>query len=215
MLKELQQECARLKSKLSEKEELLQSLIDQQLKKENVAVTDTDSNISRDLSPSTEAHKIQQLQSDVERLQVNIDIRSYEITEHAKEIETLKNRCEARGQQIESLEEQNQNLIEKANKLEIDCHTKAEENESLRHEIERLKREEHALSDDVSDVADGDGDKETNQHSVLISLRLQIKQLNDDVTRMREHSREQSRQILEFRQQADMTKVSIVQRTVI
>ena len=43
-------------------------------------------------------------------------------------------------------------------------------------------------------------------------MRLQIKKLNDDVTRMREHSREQSRQILEYRQQADMTKVSNLQR---
>ena len=211
MLRELQQECSHLKSQLSEKEELVQTLINQQLKRENAAVTDHDLEVSRDLTPSSEAHMIRQLQSEVERLQDDVDIHLYEITEHVKEIAMLKDRCEARGQKIESLEAQNQNLIEKANKLEIDFRTKAEENESLRQQLEGLKHEESTLCDGDSDAADGNGEEQSNPHSVLVTLRLQIKQLNDDVTRMKEHSREQSRQILEYRQQADMTKVSILQ----
>ena len=195
-----------MRLKLSEKEELLQALIKkQQLKKETVTVVETDTDVS---SHVTHSQEVLRLQSKVESLQVDVEKYTYAITEHAKEIKMLRERCESRGLRVKSLEEQNRQLSEKATKFELCYHTESEENQSLRQTIERFEQQlnHEPTLDDADEIDDCTSDK-TVTHKTVVAQKIQIKQLNEDITKMRGHSKQQSQQIREYRQQAEMTKV--------
>ena len=123
----------------------------------------------------------------------------------SEEIKDLREKCEARAQRIKSLEEQNTHLAEQVKHFEIDCHVEVEENKVLKSEIETLK---HKLSSEEY-IEDTNSDEETiaNYRMVLSGLK---KQLDDDVVKLRDHSKQQSRQILLLKQQSEMTKVSML-----
>ena len=130
------------------------------------------------------------------------------VFEKKEEIKYLKGTCEARDQQIKSLEKQNADLTEKARYFEIDCYVKVEENQVLKSEIENLKCQLEALSSEEC-IEDASSDEQTitNYKRVLTVLRKQVGDLNDDLEKIRDHSKEQSRQILKLRQQTEMTGV--------
>ena len=130
------------------------------------------------------------------------------VFEKEEQIKCLKGKCEARDQQIKSLGTKNAHLTEKARYFEIDCYVEVEENQVLKSEIENLKRQLEALSSKEC-IEDASSDERTisNYKRVLTLLRKQVGDLNDDLEKTRDHSKEQSRQILRLRQQTEMTGV--------
>ena len=120
-------------------------------------------------------------------------------------------RCETQDQQIKTLEKQIADLSEQAKLFEIEYCVEGEENKTLKCEIERLR---HRLDTQtsVSFLEDTNSEEETiaNYKRALTTLKKQIDDLNNDTTKLRGHSKEQSRQILKLRQQAEMTGVNIV-----
>jgi DNA repair exonuclease SbcCD ATPase subunit len=125
-----------------------------------------------------------------------------------KDDEEIKEKCGARDQRIKSLEKQNADLTKQVKQFEIDCHIEVEENQVLKSEIENLKRQLEALSSEEC-IEDDSSDEQmtTNYKKVLTVLRKQVGDLSDDLEKIRDHSREQSRQILMLRQQTEMTGV--------
>ena len=79
---------------------------------------------------------------------------------------------------------------------------------NLKSEIENLKRQVESLSSEEC-IEDASSDEQTisNYKRVLTALRKQVGDLNDDLEKMRDHSKEQSRIILRLRQQTEMTGV--------
>ena len=134
-----------------------------------------------------------------------------QLAEKDDQIRNLKAQSEKRYQQIQSLEEQQQGDREQAKQFERDYRVEAEENHMLRTENQELRDQLDSgfgvCSDDESAVEHGIlGDDKVKK--VVTGLKARVKGLNDDVMRLREHSKEQSRQILKYKQQEEVSHVS-------
>ena len=92
--------------------------------------------------------------------------------------------------------------------FEIDFHVEVEENKVLKSEIESLKHTLETLSSEEC-IEDTNSDEETiaNYRKVLSCLKKQVDALNNDVVKLSDHSKVQSRLILKLKQQSEMTKV--------
>ena len=109
--------------------------------------------------------------------------------------------------EIKTPGEQNTKLVERAKVLEIKWLVEAEENQRLKAEVKELR--------DFLDVQSSVGDLESSNEEgriddykkALSAMKRQVKHFDDDATKLREHSKDQSRQILKYRQQAEMTEV--------
>ena len=148
-----------------------------------------------------------QLQSDLDKLhehQVGENL-AFELTEKDEEIKVLKERCDTRYQRIKTLEQQTIDLGKQAKQFEIDYRLEVE---SLRSEIENLKCQldtQTSVTDlDKDDVERGN----TEYRKALSVMKSQVKSLNEDIEKLRKHSKDQSHQILNYRQQAEMSEVS-------
>ena len=81
----------------------------------------------------------------------------------------------------------------------------------LESEIKKLEHRLEATSE-LAELSDKEGVQDisgegVNHESLITSLKVRIKDLKDDVSKLREHSKDQSRQILVYRQQAEKTEV--------
>ena len=123
-------------------------------------------------------------------------------------IRELRVKCEARSQQIKSLEMKNADLIKQAKHCETNYHIEVEENLTLKSEIKKLKHNLDTLSsEEYIEDTNSEEEKKANYKRVLGVLRKQVDDLSDDLVKVRDHSKEQSRQILNLRQQTEMTEV--------
>ena len=93
---------------------------------------------------------------------------------------------------------------------EIEYHVEVQENEILRAENETLK---HQLDSGLVVCLDEEGDDNMgeidNFKRAVSGLKARVKELNEDVNKLRDHSKEQSRQILKYKQQVEVSTVSI------
>ena len=89
-----------------------------------------------------------------------------------------------------------------AKHFEIEYLTEKEDNENLRSEVQRLRHQVDSL---LSANAGATPESADQCNSDLQTL---IKQLNEDVAKLREHSKSQSRQIMRLRQQTEVTTVN-------
>lgn len=128
------------------------------------------------------------------------------LAEKDDQIRSLKEQSDKRYQQIKSLEEQKRDRCEQAKQFEIDFQVEAEENQLLRAENEVLRNQLDSGFD--AELCD-EGTNEAGSHRKVVSgMKAQIKDLNDDVLKLRNHSKEQSRQILKYKQQVEVSEVS-------
>ena len=164
----------------------------EQLQVQHGGVRSTHSDLSKDL------HLLQGEQQVSEKL----------VPEEEEGTKDLREKCEARAQRIKSLEKQNTDLAEQVKNFEIDCHVEVEENEVLKSEIESLKHKLETLSSEEC-IEGTNSDEETiaSYRKVLTCLKKQVDDLNDDMVKLRDHSKKQSRQILKLKQQSEMTEV--------
>ena len=86
-------------------------------------------------------------------------------------------------------------LNEQAKPYEIEYQTEREENDRLKAEVKQLQQRFEALP--VKD----------EEAETVEFLQRRIRQLNEDLATMREHSKKQSHQVLRLRQQAELTQV--------
>ena len=123
----------------------------------------------------------------------------------------MRERCETQYQQIKALEKQTTDLNEQVKHFQSEYYVEVEDNKALKVEIERL-RHQLAAQTSVSRLEDTNTEEETiaNYKEALTSLKNQIDDLNDDLTKLRDHSKEQSQQILKLRQQAEMIEVTML-----
>ena len=151
-----------------------------------------------------------QLQSDLDKLhehQVGENL-AFGLTEKDEEIKVLKERCDTRYQRIKTLEQQTIDLAKQAKQFEIDYRVEVEENQSLHSDIEKLKHQLDTQTS-VTDLDEDDVDREITEYRKALSvLKSQVKSLNEDIETLRKHSKDQSHQILNYRQQAEMSEAS-------
>ena len=132
----------------------------------------------------------------------------FELTEKEEEIRILREKCDNRYKRIKTLEKQNANLDEQAKGFEVDYHVEVEENQVLKTEIEKLRHQLEALSSvDYTEDTNSDEETITNYKKAYTALKKQVHDLSNDIAKLRDHSKEQSRQILKLRQQTEMTEV--------
>ena len=123
----------------------------------------------------------------------------------------MRERCETQYQQIKALEKQTTDLNEQVKHFQCEHYVEVEDNKALKVETERLRRQ-LAAQTSVSCLEDTNSEEEAiaNYKEALTSLKNQIDDLNDDLTKLRDHAKEQSRQILKLRQQAEMIEVTVL-----
>ena len=128
-----------------------------------------------------------------------------------EDIRVLRERCETQYQQIKTLEKQTTDLSEQVKHFESEYCVEVEENKVLKLENERLRNQLDALTS-VSCLEDANSEEETikNYKKALTSLKNQIDALNDDLMKLRDHSKEQSRQIQTLRQQTEAIEVTLL-----
>ena len=132
-----------------------------------------------------------------------------QLTEKDDEIRVLKDQCDKRTQQIRLLEGETIGHCEQAKQFEVDYRVEVQENEMLRAENETLKNQ---LDSGLVVCLDDEGDEDTGEvddfKRVVSGFKARVKELNEDVNKLREHSKEQSRQILKYKQQVEVFTVS-------
>ena len=135
---------------------------------------------------------------------------AFELSEKDEEIRILKERCDARYQRIKTLEQEKVDLSEQAKQFEIDYRVEDEENISLKAKLAEMNVHLDHLSS-ITDYEENDLDDERTRDfkKALSILKNQVKVLNDDLAKLRDHSKDQSKQILTLRQQAEVTTVSV------
>ena len=131
-----------------------------------------------------------------------------QLTEKEDEVHALREQNNKRMQQMKQLEDEKQDQREQAKQFEIDYRVEFEENELLRAENDTLKHQLDSglecLVDEGDDITGDTGDPKR----VISGLKARVKDLNEDVNKLRDHSKQQSRQILKYKQQVEVSEVS-------
>ena len=122
-----------------------------------------------------------------------------------EDIRILRERCETQYQQIKTLEKHTADLREQVKHFESEYCVEVEENKVLKLENERLRNQLDSLTS-VPCLEDANSEEETieNYKKALTSLKNQMDALNDDLTKLRDYSKEQNRQIQTLRQQTEV-----------
>ena len=127
------------------------------------------------------------------------------LTEKEDEIRALKEEHSRRLQQMRQLEDEKQSQNEQAKLVEIEYHVEMEQNEKLRAENDTLK--DQLDSGLVASLDEEDEDIDVLKRKVS-GLKARVKDQNDDINKLRDHSKEQSRQVLKYKQQVEVSEVS-------
>ena len=132
----------------------------------------------------------------------------FELSEKDEEIRILKERCETRLQRIKVLEKQKAELGEQAKHFEVEYRLEGQETQSLKAQIQRL-RDQLDAQPSVNIVLDEDNpDKSIIDYQKAVNtLNAEVKRLNKNISKLQDHSKDQSRQILKYKQQAEATEV--------
>ena len=129
------------------------------------------------------------------------------LTEKEDEIRALK---EQNSKRMRQLEDEKQSQYEQAKLFEIDYRVEAEENEVLRAENDILKHQlDSGLVVSLDDEGDDNADEIDDLKRVISGLKARVRDLDEDRNKLRDHSKEQSRQILKYKQQVEVSEVSI------
>ena len=134
-------------------------------------------------------------------------IQSVTSTEAEDEIHILKEPCGDRTFQP-TIRLQEDDQCEQAEPIEIECEVDVEDDELL------SSGNDAQPDSGLVGCSDGEGDDNPSgvvdalKSSKVSSKEARIKVLTEDVKKLKEHSREQSRQILKYKQQAEVSTVS-------
>ena len=118
-----------------------------------------------------------------------------EISGLKQEKKILQESLNVTTQQCSEFKKEIKKLNEQAKPYEIEYQTEREENDRLKAEIKQLQQRFETLSVKDEEV------------ETVEFLQGRIRQLNEDLATLREHSKKQSHQVLRLRQQAELTQV--------
>ena len=185
---------SKLENELVEMKKLNQSLMEQ--------VKDYEAKVTGEVGKdcSTKNFDLCQLRTELDKLREQHDNKNlpFEQTDKDEKIKSLKERCDDSYQQIKTLEQEKADLGGQAKQFESVYHLQVEENQSLRFEIKKLKHQLNAQTSVIdSDLDDKEG-RTIDYKKVLSSLRSQVKSLKDDIAKLRDHSEDQSHQLLKY-----------------
>ena len=124
-----------------------------------------------------------------------------------QELKKMRESLDFVTRQNSDTEKRIKELDAKSEHFEIEYRTEKEDNDKLRAKIGHLQQQFDSLLGINPGVAIESGNSEDQRAINVGQLQERIKQLNEDIAKVNEHSKSQSRQIMRLRQQADMTKV--------
>ena len=157
-------------------------------------------------SGKTKDQEICSLRRQVDNLESADEQHILEVSRKDEEIRQMKEHIEQLQYQKSAAETDAVNISEQVKRFEIQYRTEKEYSQRLRVEIEQLQQQlDVAPQAEVDDK--GSHDDEGGARTIA-RLQSRIKQLIEDVNKLKEHSLEQSRAVLNLRQQAEMSKVS-------
>ena len=146
----------------------------------------------------------------------NVPVFQSTSTEAEDEICVRKEPCDMPSQPIRLSEDKKLGQCEQAEHFGIECCI--EVNELLRYKNDTQEHQPDSGLVAYSDQPDsglvgcsdceGDG-KSEDLKGTQSGLEAQVKVLNEDVKKLRDHSKEQSRQVLKYKQQAEVSTVSL------
>ena len=135
-----------------------------------------------------------------------------QLSEKEEEIRALREEHNKRLQQLRELEDEKQSHQEHAKILETDYCVEVEQNKALRAENENLQ---HQLDSGLVVSLEGEEDDIIITGDIddlrgeISRLRARVKDQKAGLTKLNDHSKEQSRQVLKYKQQVEATEVSI------
>ena len=154
---------------------------------------------------------LQQQQGNVQVISQERDGLMNELSRLNQELMKMRESLDFMARQKSNADERIKELGENSEHLKIEYDTEKEDNDKLRAKIVHLQRQFDSLLGMNTGVAVESGDTcSEGQSTVNVSqLQERIKQLNDDIAKVNEHSKSQSRQILKLRQQTEVTEVHV------
>ena len=110
---------------------------------------------------------------------------------------------------ISGYEARIKDIRKQAEQVEVKYQVEREEKERLNSQVKHLQEQFKSLlaRDEKGELQCSDDKIQSN--AVIGRLQGRIKQLNEDLTSLREHSKTQSRQIIVLRQKAELTEVHV------
>ena len=203
---ELQKKNTRLLKKLCENEKTIKTYASQlQKNKEEIKRLKKISD-----KPRTAPVKVQaqyKVQPSHQRLADEKVALEDEVTRLKQENSALRGSLDQVTHGNSGYEEKIEEIRVQAEQVEVKYQVEREEKERLNSEVNHLQEQFKSLlaRDEKGEVQSSD---DTIQSNVIIGrLQRRIKQLNEDLTSLREHSKTQSRQMIVFRQKAELTEV--------
>jgi chromosome segregation ATPase len=149
--------------------------------------------------------EIRSLKRQIDTLRWEDDQRIFEISSNTEEIRQLKESIEQLRNQKSAAETEVANISEKARHFDIQYCTEKEHSQRLRDQIRQLQQQLEVAPQPEPDDKAPSG--EENSAKIIARLQYRIKTLNDNVSKLQEHSVEQSRAVLHLKQQAEMSQV--------
>lgn len=158
-------------------------------------------------------HKVRYLQRQHDNLQTVIKERDdlvVEASQMCEENKILRENLEHVTSRSSGSEEKIKELSEQAKYFEVEYRTEKDDNEKLRAENKQLRQQLNTFPISETKLAALPSEDEGQNKVTIGCLQARIKQLNEDVCKLRDHSKDQSRQILRLRQQTEITKVHVL-----
>ena len=156
-------------------------------------------------SGSNKDQEIRSLKRQIDNLRWKGEQRVFEISRNDEEIRQLKENIEQLRSQQSAAETDIVNISEQAKHFEIQYCTEREHTQKLWDQIKQLQQQlEVAPLSEEDDKASGG---EESSAKIIARLQYRIKLLNDNISKLQEHSVEQSRTVLNLKQQAEMSQV--------
>ena len=163
--------------------------------------------ISSQDSASSKDHEIRSLKRQIDKIRWEDEQFVLEISSNTEEIRQLKENIEQLRSQKSAVETEVVNISEQAKHFEIQYHTEREHSQRLQDQIGQLQQQLEVTPLPEQDDKASSG--EENNGKIIARLQYRIKVLNDNISKLQEHSVEQSRAVLHLKQQAEMSPVCV------
>ena len=160
---------------------------------------------SSQVSESNKDQEIRSLKRQVDTLKWKDQQHVFEVSKYDEEVRQLKESVERLQSQKLAAETDIANASKQAKYFEIQYCTEREHSQRLHDEIKQLQQQLDIAP--LSELDDKSSSGEENSAKVIARLQNRIKLLNDNVSKLQEHSVEQSRAVLSLRQQAEVSQV--------
>ena len=160
-------------------------------------------------------YSLQKQQANVQVVYKERDALMNEVSRLNQELMKMRENLDVMTRQKSDADERVKELDKQSEHFKIEYRTEKEDNNKLRAKLVHLQQQFDSLLCINTDVAEEPGKSEGQSAVNVDQLQERIKQLNDDIAKVNEHSRSQSHQILRLRQEIEVTEVQCTCMSVI